>query len=60
MAPSEATGHEREILTNFYREVCAEAERTIEQTGMVSGAHWTAMKRVYSRKTMQADEEVTP
>ena len=48
------------ILAEFYNEVCAEAERTIEQTGMVSGAHWTAMKRVYARKTMQADEEVTP
>ena len=44
------TEQERKILADFYREVCAEAERTIAVTGMVSGAHWNAMQVVLKRK----------
>ena len=38
------------VLPDFYREVCAEAERIIESSGMVSGAHWNAMKIILERR----------
>lgn len=50
---------EKRILTDFYNEVCEDAESMIARTGMVSGAHWTAMKRVFARKTKRGNEEVT-
>lgn len=40
----------REALAAFYADVCAEAERTIATTGMVSGAHWNAMQVVLARR----------
>lgn len=49
---------ERCILADFYGEVCDEADRIMEQTNMVSGAHWNAMKRVLARKGMKVDAEV--
>ena len=43
------------VLPDFYREVCAEAERIIESSGMVSGAHWNAMKIILERRGVQPE-----
>ena len=43
------------VLPVFYREVCAEAERIIESSGMVSGAHWNAMKIILERRGVQPE-----
>ena len=41
------------VLPDFYREVCAEAERIMATSGMVSGAHWNAMRIVLERRGVQ-------
>ena len=41
---------EADILRDFYRDVCAEAERIMAETNKVEGAHWNAMRRVLNRK----------
>lgn len=45
-----ASPTEAGILAAFYADVCKEAEGIMAESGMVSGAHWNAMKRVLSRK----------
>lgn len=50
MTDGDATSEDiRLILYNFYREVCAEAEKIMAHTGTVSGAHYNGMKRVLRR-----------
>lgn len=34
------------IIADFYRRVCERAEKNMELTGTVSGAHWNAMRQV--------------
>ena len=46
---------ERDLLRQFYADVCAEAETIMAQTGTVSGAHWNAMKRVLKRRGVEVD-----
>lgn len=35
----------RADVLDFYRRVCTRAERNMELTGTVSGAHWNAMRQ---------------
>ncbi len=42
-----------DILRDFYRDVCAEAESIMALTGTVSGAHYNAMKRILKRKGIE-------
>ena len=44
---------ERDLLRQFYADVCAEAETIMAQTNTVSGAHWNAMKRVLKRRGVE-------
>ena len=44
------------ILSDFYSEVCQEAEGIMAQSGMVSGAHWNAMRRVLQRHGVEVSE----
>ena len=44
------------ILSDFYSEVCQEAEGIMAQSGMVSGAHWNAMRRVLQRHGVEVNE----
>ena len=44
------------ILSDFYSEVCREAEGIMAQSGMVSGAHWNAMRRVLQRHGVEVSE----
>ena len=44
------------ILSDFYSEVCREAEGIMAQSGMVSGAHWNAMRRVLQRHGVEVNE----
>ena len=44
------------ILSDFYAEVCREAEGIMAQSGMVSGAHWNAMRRVLQRHGVEVNE----
>jgi len=44
-----------DMLPNFYREVCAEAERIMASSGMVSGAHWNAMRIVIERRGVRPE-----
>lgn len=43
------------VLPDFYSEVCAEAERIMASSGMVSGAHWNAMRIVLERRGVQPE-----
>lgn len=43
------------ILSDFYSEVCREAEGIMAQSGMVSGAHWNAMRRVLQRHGVEVN-----
>lgn len=52
-------GEANALLQAFYTEVCAEAERIMATSGMVSGAHWNAMKIVLKRQGVQIDEVVS-
>ena len=45
---------ESDILRKFYADVCTEAEKIMQETNTVSGAHFNAMKRVLKRKGIEA------
>lgn len=44
---------EKQTLSNFYSQVCDQAERNMESTGTVSGAHWNAMRKVLNDKGIE-------
>jgi len=43
----------KEILSDFYNEVCDRAEANMAATGTVSGAHWNAMRQVLKEKGVE-------
>ena len=44
---------EKVLLLAFYNLVCDRAERNMEATGTVSGAHWNAMRQVLTTKGIE-------
>lgn len=40
-------------LIDFYKRVCERAERNMEMTGTVSGAHWNAMRQEFAAMGIQ-------
>lgn len=45
----------RQIITDFLQRVKARAERTIEETNVVTGAHWNALRVVAQEMGVETD-----
>lgn len=60
--------HEMVALRNasiqyFYQRVCQRAEKNMQETGTVSGAHWNAMRQVMQQMNIEipgTEQEVQP
>lgn len=57
LSDSELLSLRNSFIKYFYHRVCVQAEKNMQLTGTVSGAHWNAMRQVLQQMNIDIGEE---